>query len=61
MLSKQKGCADASMLYCYWAVEELGYSLADLSGQLTISPSGVGCAACKGMQLAEKSGYRLPG
>jgi hypothetical protein len=58
--SRIKRRADARALYCYWAVRELGYSLAELSNQLKISPSGVGYAVRRGEQLAEKDGYELP-
>lgn len=58
--SRIKRRSDARALFCFWAVRELGYSLADLSGRLKISLSGVGYAVHKGEQLAEKGGHQLP-
>ena len=42
--SHQKTRAEARGLYCYWAVVELGYSLADLARLLGMTGQGV-CGA----------------
>ena len=57
--SRQKTRAEARGLYCYWAVVELGYSLADLARPLGMTGQGVGYAVRRGEQIAKANNYRL--
>ena len=38
---RQKARAEARRVYCYWAVVEMGYSLADLARLFSMSGQGV--------------------
>ncbi|MEA2038652.1 MAG: hypothetical protein U9N82_02335 [Thermodesulfobacteriota bacterium] len=55
--SKNKGGSKG--LYCYWAVVELGYSLADLARLLGMTGQGVGYAVQRGERIAKANNYRL--
>ena len=55
--SRQKTRAEARGLYCYWAVVELGYPLADLSRLLGMTCQGVGYAVLKGERIAKGNKY----
>ncbi|MFH1243018.1 MAG: transposase, partial [Pseudomonadota bacterium] len=57
--SRQKIRAEARGLYCYWAVGELGYSLADLARHLGMTGQGVGYAVRRGERIAKANNYRL--
>ena len=57
--SRQKTRAEARGLYCYWAVVELGYSLADLARLLGMTGQGVGYAVRRGERIAKANNYRL--
>ena len=57
--SRQKIRAEARGLYCYWAVAELGYSLADLARLLGMTGQGVGYAVRRGERIAKVNHYRL--
>ncbi len=57
--SRQKTRAEARGLYCYWAVVELGYSLADLARLLGMTGHGVGYAVRRGERIAKANNYRL--
>ena len=57
--SRQKIRAEARGLYCYWAVVELGYSLADLARLLGMTGQGVGYAVRRGERIAKVNYYRL--
>jgi len=46
-------------LFCYWAVRELGNSLASLAIRLRISPAGVVYAVQRGEAIAQENGYQL--
>ena len=50
--SRQKTRAEARGLYCYWAVVELGYALADLARILVMTGQGVGYAVRRGERIA---------
>jgi hypothetical protein len=45
--------------FCFWAVRELGNSLAALAIRLGMSPAGVGYAVQRGEAIAHKNGYQL--
>jgi hypothetical protein len=55
---KQKRVEERS-LFRYWAVRELGNSLASLAIRLEMSPAGIGYAVQKGEAIALKNGYKL--
>ena len=57
--SRQKTRAEARGLYCYWAVVELGYALADLARILGMTGQGVGYAVRRGERIAKENNYRL--
>ena len=57
--SRQKTRAEARGLYCYWAVVELGYSLADLARFFGMTGQGVGYAVRMGERIAKEINYRL--
>jgi chromosomal replication initiation ATPase DnaA len=57
--SRQKARAEARGLYCYWAVVELGYSLADLARLLRMTGQVVGYAVRRGERIAKANNYRL--
>jgi REP element-mobilizing transposase RayT len=57
--SRQKIRAEARGLYCYWAVVELGYSLADLARLFGMTGQGVGYAVRRGERIAKENNYRL--
>jgi chromosomal replication initiation ATPase DnaA len=56
---RQRTRAEARGLYCYWAVLELGYSLADLARLLGMTGQGVGYAVRRGERIAKANSYRL--
>ena len=57
--NRQKIRAEARGLCCYWAVGELGYSLADLAGLFGMTGQGVGYAVRRGEQISKKNNRRL--
>ena len=57
--NRQKIRAEARGLYCYWAVGELGYSLADLARLFGMTGQGVGYAVRRGERIAKTNNYRL--
>ena len=52
--SRQKIRAEARGLYCYWAVEDLGYSLADLARLFGMTGQGIGYAVRRGERIAKE-------
>jgi REP element-mobilizing transposase RayT len=56
---KQPLRVKARSLYCFWAANELGISLRELSRQLGLSPPAVGYAVERGEVIARENGYRL--
>ena len=57
--SRQKTRTEARGLYCYWAVVELGYSLADVAKFLGLTGQGVGYAVRRGKRIAKTKNYKL--
>ena len=51
----------ARSLVCYWAVTELGMSLADLAREFGMSIAGVGYAVGRGERIAHDNHYQLIG
>jgi REP element-mobilizing transposase RayT len=56
---KQPLRVKARSLYCFWAANELGISLRELSRQLGLSPPAIGYAVERGEVIARENGYRL--
>ena len=42
------------VLFCYWAVRELGYSVTDLARRLGMAQPAVGNAVSRGEQIANE-------
>jgi len=57
--SRQKTRTEARGLFCYWAVMELGYSLADLARLFGMTGQGIGYAVRRGERIAKEYGYSL--
>ena len=49
----------ARSLLCYWAVREVGITMAELSRRLKISLSGVSLSVQRGEKIAQDYGYAL--
>jgi len=58
-LGKQPVKVKARSLFCYWAVRELGFTMADLAPKLNISQPAVSMSAKRGEQIASENGYSL--
>jgi putative transposase len=56
---RQQQRVGARSLFCFWAVRELGNSLASLAMRLEMSPAGVGYAVQRGENIAQENGYKL--
>ena len=46
-------------LYCYWAIVEVGYSLAELARVLSMTGQGVGYAVRRRERIAKENNYRF--
>jgi hypothetical protein len=49
----------AKSLLCYWAVRDLGISMAELSRRLKLSLSGVSLSVKRGERIAQENDYKL--
>jgi hypothetical protein len=56
---RQQRRVSARSLFCFWAVREMGNSLASLAIRLGMSPAGVGYAIQRGEAIAHEKGYQL--
>ena len=56
---KQPVKVKARSLFCYWAVRELGFTMADLAPKLNISQPAVSMSARRGERIASENGYSL--
>ena len=56
---KERKRVAARSLLCYWSVRNVGISMAELSRQLNLSPSGVSLAVKRGEQIARERNYFL--
>jgi putative transposase len=56
---KQPVKVKARSLLCYWAVRELGFTMADLAPKLNISQPAVSISAQRGERMASENGYSL--
>ncbi len=55
---KEPKRVEARSLLCYWAVRDLGISMAELSRRLKLSLSGVSLSVKRGERIAQEKGYR---
>jgi len=58
--SKERPRVKARSLLCYWAVREMGMSMADLSRKLGISLSGISQHVNRGETIAREGNFQLP-
>lgn len=56
---KQPLKVKARSLFCYWAVRELGFTMADLAPKLNITQPAVSISAQRGEKIASENGYSL--
>jgi REP element-mobilizing transposase RayT len=49
----------ARSLFCHWAVDELGMSRTEIAKRLGMTQPGVGYAASRGAQIAQRMNYKL--
>ena len=56
---KQPVKVKARSLFCYWAVRELGFTMANLAPMLNISQPAVSMSVQRGEQIASENGYSL--
>ena len=56
---KERKRVKARSLLCYWAVRDLGMSMAELSRRLNLSLSGVSFSVKRGEKIAQDNGYKL--
>ena len=56
---RQQRRVSARSLFCFWAVREMGNSLASLAIRLGISPAGIGYAVQRGEAIAHENNYQL--
>ncbi|MBW2606290.1 MAG: transposase [Deltaproteobacteria bacterium] len=56
---KQPVRVKARSLFCYWAVRELGFTMANLAPKLNISQPAVSMSVQRGEQIASENGYSL--
>ncbi|MDY6952342.1 MAG: transposase [Thermodesulfobacteriota bacterium] len=58
---KERKRVEARSVLCYWAVRDLGTSMAELSRRLKLSVSGVSLSVKRGEGIVQDRGYRLIG
>jgi chromosomal replication initiation ATPase DnaA len=56
---KQQRLVKARSLLCYWAVRELGLSMAAMARRLNISTVAVSKSVERGRRMSKEKGYRL--
>jgi putative transposase len=56
---KYQRVVDARSLLCYWAVRELGLSMASLSRKLELSVPSISDSVKRGQKLSEEKGFNL--
>ena len=56
---KEPKRVEAISLLCYWAVRDLGISMAELSRPLKLSLSGVSLSVKRGERIAQENDYKL--
>jgi len=60
-LGKERRRVEARSLLCYWAIRELGISMAELSRRLKLSIAGVSLSVKRGEIIVQDRGYSLVG
>ena len=58
---KERKRVKARSLLCYWAVRDVGISMAELSRRLNLSLSGVSLSVKRGEKVAQDNDYKLTG
>jgi putative transposase len=56
---KERKRVEARSVLCYWAVRDLGMSMADLSRRLKLSISGVSLSVKRGKRIVQDRDYSL--
>ncbi len=56
---KQQHIVNARSLFCFWAVRELGETMASLARNLGLSIPAISKSVVRGRQIAESNGFRL--
>jgi len=56
---KERRRVAARSLLCFWAVRDLGISMAELSRQLKLSISGISLSVKRGEEIAQDKDYKL--
>jgi hypothetical protein len=56
---KQQHIVNARSLFCFWAVRELGISMAHLGRRLGLSIPAISKSVARGRQIADLKGFRL--
>ena len=56
---KEPKRVEARSLLCYWAVRDLGISMAELSRRLKLSLSGISLSVKRGERIAQDNDYKL--
>jgi len=56
---KQQHIVNARSLFCFWAVRELGVSMANLGRRLGLSIPAISKSVTRGKQIAESNGFSL--
>ncbi len=59
-VDKYRQIVRARSLLCYWAVQELGVSMASLAERLKLSPAAVTQSVVRGERLVKEGHYKLP-
>jgi hypothetical protein len=57
--SRQKDKSNARALFCYWAVEELGYTQNEMAKRLGMTQPGVGYSVHRGKAISKLKRYTL--
>jgi hypothetical protein len=58
---KQRTLVEARSLLCYWAVRDIGITMAELARRLNLSLSGISLSVKRGEKIAQEKGYKLIG
>ncbi len=56
---KERKLVEARSVLCYWAVRELGLTLAELSRRLKLSLSGISLSVKRGERIVQDKCYKL--
>ncbi len=60
-VGKQQHIVNARSLFCFWAVRELGRTMASLERKLGLSIPTISKSVVRGKQIAESKGFNLIG